>query len=132
MKNRTLIYMLLLAMIPSVTLCTAQMSEKLSPETFTDRINSEEKGGYIILDVRTEEEIAQEGKIPGAQSLSFFDDSFSEKLSLLDRNMTYYIYCASGGRSGKTQSKMSAMGFKKLYDLEGGMKAWKAKGLPIE
>lgn len=123
-------YMLLVGVASGMISCTAQTIEKLSPKAFMDRINSE-KGDYMILDVRTEEEIVQ-GKIPGARSLDFFGDNFLDKLNELDRNTTYYIYCASGGRSGKTHSNMSDMGFKKLYELEGGINAWKAKGLQVE
>ena len=78
---------------------------------------------FVILDVRTPEEI-KEGKLGGAVELDFYSDSFEEELSKLDRDKTYLLYCRSGNRSGQTADKMVEMGFKRLYNLDGGFTAW--------
>ena len=77
----------------------------------------------IVLDVRTPEEIA-EGKIEGALEMDFYEAGFEEKVTALDREKTYLIYCRSGGRSGQTCGMMQKAGFKSLYNLEGGWTAW--------
>lgn len=110
--------------------CTAQVSEKLDPQAFQNQIQSD-SGEFKILDLRTDEEVA-EGKVPGAEQLDFYSDDFENQLKKLNKQATYYIYCRSGGRSGKTLDKMKELGFEQVYDMQGGMNAWKAAGLPAE
>lgn len=81
-----------------------------------------------LVDVRTPEEY-QKGHIEHAININFFEkESFFEKFNKLDKNKKLYIYCASGNRSHKSSIKLEEMGFTKIYDLEGGITAWKAKG----
>lgn len=130
MKNGRFKSLLLFWVILFVISCTAPASTKLAPQAFLDQIKNE-GGRYMILDVRTREEINQ-GKIPGATQINFYDEDFSDRLNEMDKkNIAYYVYCAAGGRSGKAASLMSEMGFKKVYDLKGGMNAWKAAGLEV-
>lgn len=85
---------------------------------------SENSSDLIVLDVRTPEEI-NEGKIVStALELDFYDDAFETKLDQLDKNKNYLVYCRSGGRSGKTVSKMKKKGFKSAHNLLGGYSAW--------
>lgn len=100
----------------------------ISVEQFAAQMNAE---NAIILDVRTPEEVAK-GKIAGALEMDFYSDDFNEQIATLDKNKTIFVYCASGGRSGKTMSKMSDMGFLEVYNLEGGMGAWLGANMPIE
>lgn len=81
----------------------------------------------VLLDVRTPEEIAQ-GKIEGAAELDFRSPNFEAEVSKLDKNKTYLIYCRSGNRSGQTCKMMAEKGFTSLYNLAGGILAWKEQG----
>ena len=80
-----------------------------------------------ILDVRTPEEWA-EGIIDGALKINFYDDSFKTEVAKLDKNKTIYVYCKSGGRSANAADQILEMGFKKVINLEGGIKAWNKAG----
>jgi rhodanese-related sulfurtransferase len=42
----------------------------------------------------------------------------------MDKNIPVFVYCRSGGRSGKAAKKMKEKGFKSVYNLEGGIIAW--------
>lgn len=126
MKNAILFTLLLFV----ISACTAQESQKLSPQDFSEKI-SNESNGFIILDVRTDEEVAQ-GMIASAIQMDFYADDFEDQLAKLDKAKTYYVYCRSGGRSGKTVSNLIEAGVSKVYDLEGGMTAWQSAGLPVE
>jgi rhodanese-related sulfurtransferase len=42
------------------------------------------------------------------------------------------LYCTSGYRSKKTAIKFYEKGFLRLYNLDGGIIAWKKAGLPVE
>lgn len=90
----------------------------------------QEKKNVIILDVRTDEEIAQ-GFIEGQTQIDFYDETFKEQLAALDRNKPVMVYCRSAGRSTEVLGMMSEMGFKEVYNLEGGFEAWKAAGKQI-
>jgi len=77
----------------------------------------------VILDVRTPEEIAG-GKIEGAIEMDFYDNDFQQKVTALDQEKTYLVYCKVGGRSGQACKMMQDAGFKNLYNLDGGWTAW--------
>ncbi|MEP3389260.1 MAG: rhodanese-like domain-containing protein [Reichenbachiella sp.] len=120
-----------LALLLSLTIsCQAQVANQLAPEAFKSQIEKEE-GAFKILDLRTDKEVS-EGMVPGAEQLDFLADDFDSKLSELNKSTTYYIYCRSGGRSGRALTQMTELGFKKVYELQGGMNAWKTAGLETE
>jgi rhodanese-related sulfurtransferase len=77
----------------------------------------------VLLDVRTPGEIAK-GKIEGAIEIDYRDPDIATKLQSLDREPTYLVYCAAGGRSSRTCQLMAEVGFQRLYNLEGGYTAW--------
>lgn len=120
----------LILLLSVVTSCQGQVANQLSPEAFKAQIEKE-RSDFKILDLRTDEEVLQ-GKVPGAEQLDFYADDFDAKLKELNKETTYYIYCRSGGRSGKTLTQMSELGFKKVYEMQGGMNAWKALNLKME
>ncbi|MCK5093408.1 MAG: rhodanese-like domain-containing protein [Spirochaetes bacterium] len=85
---------------------------------------------FIILDVRTEPEY-KSGHIENAENIDYYLEGFKDELGELDKNKTYLIYCASGNRSGKALKIMDEIGFQKAYNVLGGIKGWKSKGLPV-
>jgi len=89
----------------------------------------EKKG--LLLDVRTPKEVA-EGKIPGATNIDYYSDQFKEDVAKLDKDQPVMVYCRSGHRSGNTMALMKELGFKEIYNLNGGFMAWQAKGKEIE
>lgn len=96
---------------------------QVSPEEFRELMEDPE---VVILDVRTPGETAG-GIIDGAVELDFRDPSFPTKLAKLDKEKTYLVYCAVGGRSGGACEMMSEAGFPKVYNLAGGYTAWKGQ-----
>jgi len=83
-----------------------------------------EKDSPTLLDVRTLQEFS-EGAIPNARNIDFYNDSFKSDIEKLDRNQKYVVYCARGGRSAKAAKIMQGLGFKEVYNLEGGYTSWK-------
>lgn len=84
----------------------------------------------VVLDVRTPEEFS-EGHIEGAINLDFYSPDFREELGKLDRSRTYITHCRSGKRSEKTIEMMNELGFREVYNMEGGIIRWIEEGLPI-
>lgn len=107
--------------------CTAQnegsgvVSMDVNVADFASLIDTSSQG--LLLDVRTNQEFAQ-GRIQGATQLNFYDSNFRDELSKLDPSVPVFIYCRSGNRSGKAAKVMKELGFKAVYNLEGGIGAW--------
>jgi rhodanese-related sulfurtransferase len=99
----------------------AAVYQDLSPTEFAERIGGD---NTVLLDVRTPGETAG-GIINGAIEMDYRAPDFAQKLSELDPNKTYLVYCASGGRSGKTCGMLNKIGLTKVYNLKGGYGAWK-------
>ena len=87
-------------------------------------------GNGIVLDVRTPEECA-EGTIANASTIDFYAEDFKQKINLINKDKEIYVYCRSGGRSAKAAAILAENGFKKVYNLEGGITAWKENGFPV-
>jgi rhodanese-related sulfurtransferase len=77
-----------------------------------------------LVDVRTAEEFAIE-HIPNAQNIDFRSPTFDKDITKLDKSKPVVLYCKSGGRSSKCVKKMEDAGFKKIYELDGGISKWK-------
>lgn len=79
-----------------------------------------QKPNTVVIDVRTPSEVA-EGSIPSADK--FMDansENFDAELATLDSSKTYLLYCKAGGRSSSAAQKLIDLGFKRVYDLDGG------------
>lgn len=83
-----------------------------------------------LLDVRTPGEFS-EGHLPGAIMIDFTSDDFKAKVSKLEKDTTYLIYCHSGHRSQMAGEQMEKMGFK-VVNMQGGIMAWENNGFEIE
>lgn len=84
---------------------------------------------YVLIDLRTDEEIKSKGMIKGAQQINFLAKDAEQIIEKLDRNKAYLIYCAGGGRSGECAELMQKLGFREVIDLEKGYDDWKRRGL---
>ncbi len=86
--------------------------------------------GATLIDVRTQKEF-DEGHIEGAKLIDWKQRSFKDLMGKINKDKPVLIYCRSGNRSGKAASTMLAMGFKEVYNLNKGIKGWKAANLPL-
>lgn len=83
-----------------------------------------------LIDVRTKGEVAS-GIINGAQHFDISQMDFKESISMLDKSKPVFVYCAVGGRSSMASMVFQEAGFEKVYNLSGGINAWRAAGFPI-
>jgi rhodanese-related sulfurtransferase len=86
------------------------------------------KSGALILDVRTPPE-RQEAKIPGSQALPL--DRLASEWEKLPKDREIICQCRSGGRSASAARFLSGKGYK-VYNLSGGIEAWKRSGLSVK
>jgi thioredoxin len=127
MKFRSLIFIL----FTSFTLlsCNGQTNKSiksLDPISFSKEIATIEEPQ--LIDVRTPEEF-NAGHILDAENINWLGNNFVSDAEKLDKSKPIFVYCKSGGRSAKAAAKLEELGFKKIYNLEGGILKWDAIGL---
>ena len=84
-----------------------------------------------VIDCRMDEEF-QHGRIAGAHHVNHFKpEQAREYLNRLERERPVLVYCALGGRAGRTALLLHEMGFRDVSVLEGGFAAWQQQGLPV-
>jgi len=109
----------------------SQIIENITPqEAFTLIQNNENNPDFVIIDVRTPKEFAEE-RIENAINVDFYSETFTDELNNLDKNKPYLIYCRSGRRSRNALDIMEELNFREAYNMSGGIIEWKAEGLPI-
>ena len=113
---------------PTTRPATQPAAPKIDPAEF-EKLAADKQ--HVILDVRTPAEFA-DGHLAGAVNLDYRGKDFTEKLTALDRDKTYLVYCAVGGRSTGACEKLSKLSFPRVYNLDGGIARWKREGKSIE
>ncbi|MBI4947272.1 MAG: rhodanese-like domain-containing protein [Bacteroidetes bacterium] len=102
-------------------------TKTLSPTQFKYELK---KQHGVLIDVRTSEEYNAEC-IAGAININMQATDFKARVETLDKNKTYFLYCLAGKRSLMAMHIMAQQGFKKVYDLKGGITEWKKKEFPV-
>ncbi len=135
MKVNTSNIILFVMLWVSLVSCGQQQNEKskdqnaaskislISPEEL-NKVNTD----ILLIDVRTPEEYAS-GHLENSVNIDYKAGNFKELIAELDTNQDVYVYCKVGGRSNNSAKMMKKMGFKKIYDLEGGIRNWEKNGL---
>ena len=111
--------------------CRTQDERLLEPAAAVDLMSRNRNNpDFVILDVRTPGEFRQ-GFIEGAVLLDYYASDFRDRFAQLDRDATIFMYCRSGNRSSHVLRMADELGFRRVYDLHGGILAWKEAGLPL-
>lgn len=111
------------------TSCSPKVAEKLNLEEYEALMADTKK--LQLVDVRTPEEF-EAGHITDAVMIDFKSADFREQVKALKKRKPVAVYCKSGNRSGQAFAILQEMGFKKIYDLEGGITAWTAAGKEVK
>lgn len=101
---------------------------EISPEEAAKKF---EDGEAVIIDVREKDEFDEE-HIPKALNLSRGTIELDVEEAVPDPNAVVILHCGGGGRSALAAESLQKMGYKNVRSLAGGLKAWKAGGLPTE
>jgi rhodanese-related sulfurtransferase len=116
------------AEVPSVSAQEAQQQMQQDAKT-------------VLVDVRDADEIRQAGALPGALNISLgmlpvrADQQLPEQFrnpKLQDRSRPVITSCALGLNAARGAQVLKEMGFTNVRYIEGGFKAWKEAGLPLD
>jgi rhodanese-related sulfurtransferase len=98
---------------------------KIDSKTLKDWLDTDK---VVLIDIREPSEYTRE-HIPGSRlvPLSVFDPSDFPR----EHEKIGVFHCGSGVRTAEAASKILSTGFKEVYQLDGGLGAWKKSGLPV-
>jgi rhodanese-related sulfurtransferase len=99
---------------------------EISPQDAASKLNA---GEAVVIDVRDKDEW-NEAHIPGATHISRGTIEFDIEEKVSDPNAMIICHCGGGGRSALAAETLQKMGYKNVHSMAGGLRAWKAAGLP--
>lgn len=91
-------------------------------------IQMQESGSCLLIDVRTDAEVAR-GGISGATHIPLH--MLPLKVEALPTDKPIVFYCQSGGRSAQACAFVASKGLKDVYNLQGGIMGWMRLGKPL-
>ena len=120
---------LIIFLLAAVLLTACGQTEENNREAVYLNITAEEakqimdsEEGYIILDVRTQEEYDQ-GHIPGAILISHEEIAEKAEDVLTDKDQLILVYCRSGRRSKIAAEALVELGYTNIKEF-GGIIDW--------
>lgn len=107
--------------------CNSQNNtiELISSKDFAKKIQSTPEAQ--IIDVRTPSEF-ENGHLLNALNINWQGSDFNSQVEQLDKSKPVFVYCQAGGRSTKASFALSKLGFKNIYNLDGGYMQWCMEG----
>ena len=86
--------------------------------------------GAQVVDVRDAKELVQDGALPGAKLAPLNSFLMNPRQYVQSDNVLFL--CKVGQRSAIACEMAAAHGFSQIYNIEGGIEAWKRAGLPVD
>ena len=122
---------IVLSLFASFLPLTAQEPQQnytlLSPQEFNKSIS---RPDVQLIDVRSQSEFA-ENHLAGAKCIDIRDTvRFDSLTQTLSKEQPVYLYCRSGKRSKTAALRLIKKGYQ-VYDMKGGILAWKEVDLPV-
>lgn len=99
-----------------------------SVETIKDKLT--QSSPVIIIDVREDHEV-QTGMIPGSIHLGRGILERDIETKIPDKQTEIILYCGGGYRSALSADSLQKMGYRNVWSLDGGIKAWTAAGYDL-
>ncbi|MFL6584516.1 MAG: rhodanese-like domain-containing protein [Chthoniobacterales bacterium] len=105
-----------------------QSVTEISPAEAAEKLR---RGEAHLIDVRDREDW-DEGHAANAEHMSRGTIELDVEDKFPDLSAPIICYCGGGGRSALATESLQRMGYTNVRSLAGGLKAWKAAGLPTE
>ncbi|MFM8547427.1 MAG: rhodanese-like domain-containing protein [Betaproteobacteria bacterium] len=82
----------------------------------------------VVIDVRAAGEF-EAGHLPGARNIALAD--LEQKMGELPQGRPVIVCCNSGMTSAKAAAALRKAGRQEVFNLDGGLNAWRQAGLPV-
>lgn len=142
MKRRAALFVLLGLVLMSLAACgggtataTEAQTSAVDLSTLPDTVDAEtvaslkNNPNVYVIDVREQWEY-DEGHIPGVTLVPMGE--ISDRMSEIPTDKEVILTCRSGNRSGQVADFLRERGFDNVHNMEGGILAWEAAGLPVD
>jgi len=97
--------------------------------TVAEFARQRDKNNPVVIDVRHEREW-NDGHMPSALHIPL--GHLAERINEVPADRPVVVHCQGGSRSAIAASLLERLGFSGVTNLQGGMSAWAAAGLPVE
>jgi len=124
MKLKFISLLLLSILFISCNGQTSSAVNTIDAKSFAEKLKTNENPQ--LLDVRTPEEYSVD-HIGNAKNVNWNGDDFVAKVNSYDKSKPIFVYCKIGGRSTQAANKLAELGFKEIYNLNGGIMKWNAE-----
>jgi rhodanese-related sulfurtransferase len=111
------------------------MLMRLTPEQALEGLEH----GALLVDVRTTEQRAEHGVIPGAVPIGLnvlewrLDPSSEWRIpQATGHDLRVIVFCQEGYSSSLAAARLQSLGLSRATDVIGGFEAWRDAGLPVE
>ena len=96
-----------------------------------DALEALQNGDAVMIDVRELNEVQLE-TVPLDRVLNHPMSVILDRLPYITKDQNIIVACPGGVRSSKVASLLIQNGYENVASLDGGLKTWKAKGMPFE
>ncbi len=112
--------------VPAADIDVASLPATIDVQT-VDSVK--DRDDVVLIDVREQWEY-DEGHIPGITLIPM--NEVPARLSEIPTDKTVILTCRSGNRSGQVAEFLRGEGYDNVHNMEGGIIAWEAAGLPVD
>lgn len=118
-----------IAMLVCVAGCNFQKPDYVKTISADELNRTMQNADILLVDVHT----PQQRHIMGTDLFIPYDDvaKYQDKLPQ-DKNTPIYLYCEGGPMGNAAARSLYELGYRNLFNLEGGAKAWRKAGLAFE
>jgi rhodanese-related sulfurtransferase len=116
----------------------AEANAEIEAISAEQAVGLREDPDVVLVDLRDVRELARDGRVPGAfhaprGMLEFWVDPASPYYKdIFGSGKRFVFFCAGGLRSALATQQVQRMGLEPVCHIEGGFKAWKEAGGPVE
>jgi rhodanese-related sulfurtransferase len=122
----------------SVMEMVSEANQEIETISARDAIGRKDDPNLVLVDLRDIRELNRDGRIPSAfhaprGMLEFWVDPASPYYKeIFGSGKKFAFFCAGGMRSALAAQTVQRMGLEPVCHIEGGFRAWKEAGGPVE
>ena len=104
-----------------------KQAKQICPTTTSQKV----KNGALLVDVRRENEVNDVTfNVPNYINIPL--NQLEDRINEIPKNQEIVMVCRSGGRSLKATYFLMNAGYETVYNMDGGIIKWVAKGFPAK